>query len=185
MSTGLKRKASNLARLPRPHLDGVKRNSVHKESRKPDTIDNQADPDKFKEIVWDREKALVLRGPSGTCKTNWAIYQFKTPMKIEELDELKNIPKNCDGIIFDGCLFDKYSKQTMVSLMEYKQDSTIYCTRYKNAMIPRGISKIFTCGDEEHPFGNDPASGSHPSVTSRFVLMDVGPGDLVTDNIPL
>ena len=36
-------------------------------------------------------------------------------MKIEDLDELKEIPNGCDEIIFDEMLFDKCSKKTMVS----------------------------------------------------------------------
>lgn len=141
-------------------------------------IDDDADPDNFTTIFWNRKKALILRGPAGTCKTNWAIHQFERPIKIEDLDELKELPEDCDGIIFDECLFDKCSKKTMVSLLDYKQDRTIH-TRHTNAKIPRGMSKIFTCNEHEHPFGQDPSFGGHASVTSRFVLMDVKPGDLV------
>lgn len=149
--------------------------------RKADTIDEDADPANFKTVEWDRKKALVLRGPSGTCKINWAIYQFTKPMKIEDLDELKSIPDGCDGLIFDECLFDKCSKKTMVALTDYKQPRTVR-TRNTNASIPRGMSKIFTCNEHEHPFGYDAATGGHPAVTSRYVLMDVVHGDLVTAN---
>ena len=151
--------------------------------RKADVIDEDADPANFKDIEWDRTKALILRGPSGTCKTNWAIHQFKVPMKIEDLDELKHMPPGCDGIVFDECLFDKCCKKTMVSLLDYKQPRTIR-TRNVNAHIPRGMPKIFTCNEHEHPFGHDPNTGAHSSVTSRYNLMDVDVGTLVHDNKP-
>lgn len=163
-------------------LSDIKLVRQETKKRKADTIDDDADPANFKAIPWDRKKALILRGPAGTCKTNWAIYQFKAPIKIEDLDELKDMPDDCDGIIFDECLFDKCSKKTMISLLDYKQDRTIR-TRNTNAKIPRGMSKIFTCNEHEHPFGHDPAYGGHPSVTSRFNLIDVKPGDLVTSNV--
>ena len=163
-------------------MSDVKLTREQKNKRKYDTIDDDADPDNFKSIPWDRKKALILRGPAGTCKTNWAIFQFERPIKIEDLDELKDMPYDCDGIIFDECLFDKCSKKTMVSLLDYKQDRTIR-TRNTNAKIPRGMTKIFTCNEHEHPFGQDPAYGGHPSVTSRYNLLDVKPGDLVSDNV--
>tara|TARA_B110000046_G_scaffold34501_1_gene37355 strand:+ start:144 stop:1106 length:963 start_codon:yes stop_codon:yes gene_type:complete len=156
----------------------VKKVKALDRKRKAETIDDDADPSKFKVIDWDRKKALVLRGPSATCKTNWAIHQFKVPMKIKDLDELKDMPDGCDGIIFDECLFDKCSKKTMVSLLDTKQDRTIR-TRKGIAHIPRGMSKIFICNEHEHPFGHDRATGGHESVTGRYNELNVFPGFLL------
>jgi len=122
---------------------------------------------------------LILRGPAETGKTSWAIHQFERPMKLEDLDELKNIPWDCDGLIFDEMLFDKCCKKTMVSLLDMEYERTIR-TRNTNAMIPRGIARIFTCNEHEHPFGDMPGTGGHPSVTGRYFLLDIGPGDLVS-----
>ena len=50
-----------------------------------------------------------------------------------------------------------------------------------NAKIPRKMEKIFTCSEHEHLFGDDPMTGGHQSVKSRFNLLDVNPGDLARD----
>lgn len=161
-------------------ISDVKLIQSESKKRKADTIDDDVDIGTFKTINWDRKKALILRGPSGTCKTNWAIAQFKNAMKVEDLDELKHLPDGCDGIIFDECLFNMCSKKTMVSLLDYKQDRTIR-TRNTNAKIPRGMSKIFTCNEYEHPFGEAFDRGGSEAVTSRFNILEVKAGDLVAD----
>ena len=52
---------------------------------------------------WDpRKQTLVLHGPPNIGKTNWAIAQFKFPFECTNLEDLKDIPVGCDGIVFDN-----------------------------------------------------------------------------------
>ena len=126
---------------------------IRKESgkRKATLLSDRCDPAKFRKVDWDKSCALILRGPPETGKTSWAIHQFKCPMKIEDLDELKSIPQDCDGLVFDEMLFDKCCKKTMVSLLDMEYERTIR-TWNTNSMIPRGIARMFTCNEHEHPF---------------------------------
>ena len=62
-------------------------------------------------LEWDRSCALILRGPAETGKTSWAIHQFNKPLKIEDLDELKDLPVDCDGVLFDEMIFDERCKK--------------------------------------------------------------------------
>jgi len=141
------------------------------------------DPDKFKHIAWDRTKALILRGDSNAGKTQWAICQFKNAFKIEDLDELKELPEGTDGIIFDEQLFDKCPKKTMICLLDYEMPRSVRI-RHILAHIPAGMQRIFTCNEHEHPFGDNPATGGHKSVTSRYRLIDVKNGDLTHEPLP-
>ena len=81
-------------------------------------------------------------------------------MKIEDLDELKEITEGCDGIIFDEMLSDRCAKKTMVCLLDIKYKRTIR-TRNTNATIPAKMPRIFICNEHGHPFSHDEAVGGH------------------------
>jgi len=147
------------------------------------TLAEGVDPEQFKLLQWDRKKALILRGDSNAGKTQWAIHQFKRPFKFEDLDELKDMPPDTDGLIFDEQLFDKCPKKTMICLLDYEMSRSVRI-RHVLAHIPAGMQRIFTCNEMEHPFGHDPMTGGHPSVTSRYRLIDVKNGDLTADPLP-
>ena len=69
--------------------------------RKATVLNSRCDPAKFRKLDWDRKCVLRKRGQAETGKTSWAIHQFKNTLKRDDLDELKDLPLNCDGIIFD------------------------------------------------------------------------------------
>ena len=74
--------------------------------------------DSCKKVKWDRTKALVIKGSAGSGKTNWALAQFERPCMIEDIDELKGVPADCDGLVFDEMLFDFCAKKTQVYLTD-------------------------------------------------------------------
>lgn len=136
--------------------------------RKFTELDDEADANRCKKVDWDRKKALVIRGNGSTGKTNWALAQFERPCMIEDIDQLKGIPHDCDGLVFDEMLFDFCAKKTQVYLTDLKFDRVIRC-RNSNATIRKGMARIFTCNEHEHVFGPDP----HFSVTRRYTSIDV------------
>lgn len=147
--------------------------------RKHDTLDEGLSRDQFKMIdPWPvsaatrRVQAIVGRGPMGIGKTNWAIAQFERPFKVEDIDELKEMPPDTDGIVFDECLFDACPKGKMICLTDYNQPRTVRC-RNVNARIPAKLKKIFLCNEHEHPFGDNPNTGGHASVLDRIVTMEL------------
>lgn len=137
--------------------------------RKFSCVEEQVDVSKFKELDWDRKKALVLRGPPAIGKTNWAISQFKAPFLVCDLDDLKAIPEGTDGLVFDEMLFFTYSKQKQVYLTDLAFERTIR-TRNTNAKIPAGMQRIFTCNLGEEVFRTD---GEFSAVARRFNLIEV------------
>lgn len=127
-------------------------------------VDDECDKSRFKKIEWDRSKALIVKGNAGTGKTNWALSQFQQPMLVCDMDDLRNLPPECDGLVFDEMLFDNCSKKTQVYLTDMKFERTIR-TRHTNARIPKGIQRIFCCNEHEFVFGENP----HESVQRRIV----------------
>lgn len=136
--------------------------------RKYSEVEKCVDLDKFVKIDWNRSKSLVLRGPPAIGKTNWALSQFSKPFLVCDLDDLKNIPEGCDGLVFDEMLFAMYSKQKQVYLTDMAFERTIR-TRNTNAKIPAGMQRIFTCNLGEEVFRTD---GEFSAVARRFELIE-------------
>jgi len=137
--------------------------------RKAETaIEDGIDLKRFKTFEWNRKKALVLKGLPNCGKTNWAISQFESPMLICDLDQLKDITPATDGLIFDEMLFEHIPKQGQIYLLDIAMDRTIR-TRHSNAVIPRGMPRIFTCNEHEYIFGGNP----HESVKRRYNTLEI------------
>jgi len=130
------------------------------------------DPERFREVEWDRSKALVLRGPANTGKTQWALHQFHGKgFLVSDLDGLKRIPKGTEGIVVDELTFNNYDRSRQVHLVDMEMDREIHL-RHVNAVLPRGLQRIFTCNTGEHPFNmEDPIKG--PALKRRIVTLDI------------
>lgn len=151
----------------------LRRDEVKK--RKFTEIDDECDVARFKTMEWDRSKSLVLKGDAATGKTNWALHQFERPCLICDVEDLKHLPHDCDGLVFDEMLFDMCAKKTQVYLTDLKFERTIKM-RHTNASIPKGMQRIFCCNEHEDVFGPFP----HESVTRRFIEYELGaPGNWV------
>jgi len=137
--------------------------------RKFSAIEEGLDKDRFKVFEWNRKKALVLRGPPNTGKTNWALAQFDKPYLVCDLDDLKTIPDGCDGLVFDEMLFAMMCKQKQVYLTDLAFERTIR-TRNTNAKIPANMPRIFTCNCGEDVFRTD---NEFSAVARRFELLDI------------
>lgn len=106
-------------------------------------------------IPWDRKKkSLILRGKPEMGKTQWALAQFKKPYKISQLDQIRHIPDDCDGVVFDDMysVLSKLSKTNMICVTTAFADCDVRL-RHNNATMP-AIPRIFTCQQYESPFGN-------------------------------
>jgi len=119
--------------------------------RKRCELEDGLDRDAFVSIDWDRTKALVLQGPPGIGKTNWSLAQFARPQLICDLDDLKGLPEDCDGLVFDEMIFFNCRKQTQTYLCDMALTRTIR-TRNTNATIPRNTPRIFCCNMGEEVF---------------------------------
>lgn len=146
--------------------------------RKPASLEgwDDVDPKRFKPIPWDRKTALLLKGPPSHGKTPWAIHQFQRPQLISHLDDLKGLPDDCDGLVFDETLYAEYSKALMVGLLDLKTTRSLQA-RNTCGRIPVGMPRIFVCNDDEQMFGDNPMTGGHRAVTKRYKTILLRPGE--------
>jgi len=88
------------------------------------------------------EKNIHLWGKKHTGKTNWAMAHFRRPFKVEHPDDLKKLPPDCDGIVFDDFNVAHWPANAVRHLVDFEWNRSIY-GRHTNSWVPKGIKKIF------------------------------------------
>lgn len=118
---------------------------------------------------WDRKKkSLIVSGPPGIGKTNWAIAQFKKPYKITDHEDLKDIPEDTDGLVFDDQEYARYKMTMQKMIADVRTDSTVRC-RHFNAFKPK-LPAIFTTNTVSNLFDMEADGGA---LKARAMLWEV------------
>ena len=140
---------------------------------------NAESPANYKISEFNREplvlgdlKCVVLSGPAGTGKTEFALAHFKCPVLVRTRDDLKDIKKDTDGVVLDDMNFTEWSVEDTIHLLDMAQASSISC-RYERAKIPKRTPRIFTTNLEcewphEHIFRAGATPKQHGGITRRF-----------------
>lgn len=97
-------------------------------------------------LVLDRP--ILLHGPSGIGKTQFALAHFKQPLLVTHIDDLKKLSSRHDGIVFDDLSFKHMPPETVIHLLDYDTASSIHC-RNTNARIPKKMNRIFTHNEQD------------------------------------
>jgi len=102
------------------------------------------------------KRSLIIQGPAGCGKTNWAKLNCDKPaLFVSHLDRLKDLkPDYHKSIIFDDLDFKHLPRTSQIHLVDRENPRDIHI-RYRVAHIPSGIQKIFTSNEE--PFIRDDA----------------------------
>lgn len=135
--------------------------------RKPTQVEDGADKKRCRKVGWNRDLALVLEGPPNTGKTVWALSQFEHPSLICKLDQLRDLPEQCDGLVFDEMLFGSKSKAFQIDILCTKYERSIEA-RYTNYSIPKGMPRIFCINENENVF-----DFNHGAIARRLVHYDM------------
>lgn len=141
------------------HKDRIETN-IRKLSRKRKRVHIFKDDGRFKDVEqgWDQKKSLLLVGPSGVGKTEWAktfMHKLnKSFIMINHLDGLKRYNDE-DCIIFDDMNFSHLPRTSAIHIAETINPQDIHC-RHSIAHLPGGIIKIFTSNYQDI-FPPDPA----------------------------
>jgi len=86
---------------------------------------------------------IMVRGPAGKGKTQWAERCFKNPLTVSQVEDLKDLNKEHDGILYDDFDANHLSRTVQIHLVDVEMERSIPC-RYGNAKIPRGMPRMWT-----------------------------------------
>lgn len=99
---------------------------------------------------------LLLWGPSGTGKTNFALSHFESPLLVRHMDQLRGRDlSEYDGIVFDDMSFKHIPKEGVIHMLDMDFDAVIH-VRYGVVTIPAGMKRIYT-HNTRNPFYEDDA----------------------------
>jgi len=112
--------------------------------------------DQFKEPpITDWTKTIILHGPAGIGKTQYALAHFKNPLLMNHNEDLRKFkPTKHDGIVFDDMSFEGLEREVQLAFVENELPKT-FSVKFGDVTIPGGTKKIMTtnrlnfilCGD--------------------------------------
>ena len=101
----------------------------------------------FERPPLDLRKPVLLPGASGVGKTQFAKAHFKYPLVIRSIDQLKKMTPITDGLILDDMNFGPngldWTPEQMIHMLDMEDDAVVKA-RYVDAVIPKGMPRIFT-----------------------------------------
>lgn len=93
-------------------------------------------------------KSILVVGPPGTGKTQYALSHFEKAVLVRHLDDLHQITEATDGLVFDDMSFKHMPANAIIHLLDLDYDSPVHL-RYTNGRIPKGMPRIFTTNDPD------------------------------------
>lgn len=88
-------------------------------------------------------RAIVLTGTSGVGKTQYALAHFRKPLLLSHIDQLKELKKDHDGIVFDDMTFRHWPPQSCIHLLDLELPRAIN-VKYGIATLPSKLPRFFT-----------------------------------------
>lgn len=105
-------------------------------------------------LQWKKEmhsKSLLLLGASNTGKTSLAVAAFMNPLIVSDLNSLKDLNDEHDGIVFDDVIFRKLEREQKIHLLDLEQRRS-FNVKFGTAAIERRVPRIFTSNLAENEF---------------------------------
>lgn len=119
-------------------------------------------------LIPNNNKTLLVYGPSGMGKTEYALRTFANGRVIRTVDGLrKALDEGCDGLVFDDMTFKHLSRQAQIAIVDLAHDGAVPA-RYGDIIIPAGLPRIMTYND-----GHCPVDLEDPAIRRRCELIHV------------
>lgn len=118
-------------------------------------------------------KAVLLWGPGGTGKTEFALAHFEKPLFVRHIDALRDFrPGFHDGVVFDDMDFSHWPHGSRVHILDMARPAQIHC-RYSHAVLPRGTRRIF-CSNSRYILEKDSDTVEQKSaIIRRLQIVEV------------
>ncbi len=121
---------------------------------------------------WDSARtSLIVSGPSGTGKTQYALTLGKKPLLVRHADMLRRLTPEHDLIVFDDMSFRHWPRESCIHLVDLDEEAQINI-RYGVAVIPARTRRVFTTNEK---MGNIFADDEYGAIKRRVKIHDMYP----------
>lgn len=101
-----------------------------------------------KHAITDFSKTVVLIGPTGVGKTQYALAHFKNPLLIRDKNDYIRYNRHTDGLIFDDLSFISWNAMTFLHMVENETPIT-QDVKFGHVRIRAKIPKFILVNSEE------------------------------------
>lgn len=96
---------------------------------------------------------------------------------MKTLDQAKDIPPDCDGLVVDDMRFDStglgLTPEEMIALLDTMVQTAIKCRHYDGVIpcLPRIFTTNLDCFGQQHPFPNGASRAQQDAIDRRYIQM--------------
>ena len=122
-------------------------------------------------------QSILLPGDAGIGKTCLAMAHGRRPYVMKTVDQLKDVPADCDVLVFDDMRFDKQgldiTPEEMIALLDCKMQTAIKCRHYDGIIpcLPRIFTTNLDCKGAQHPFPPGASRAQCDAIARRHIQM--------------
>lgn len=138
-----------------------------------------ADGDKSKFSLWQfnrpkfelpKNKTLVLIGPTGFGKTQFALAHFKHPLRVTNKNDWSRFQDgHTDGIVLDDVHFNTWQPNTILHTVDV-ENAVTQDVKYGSVRIPAGIPRIICINSETELYPETIASEKKAAIARRLQI---------------
>lgn len=140
---------------------------------KSDVVTPKYEISQFNRPAMDLSLPVLLIGDSGIGKTHYAMAHFKKPFLVKDIDDLKRLTGEYDGIVFDDMSFKHWPAESIIHLLDIDTPSSIRCRNF-NGRIPAGMKRIFTHNQSDIFLPSFCSEYQSNAIRRRHVVVDIG-----------
>lgn len=125
-----------------------------------------------KSAITNFSKTIVLIGPTGVGKTQYALAHFNNPLLIRDKNDYIRYNRHTDGIIFDDLAFTSWNPMTFLHMVENETPIT-QDVKFGHVRIRANIPKFILVNSEELLWPRDIIKETKDACLRRMIIFNI------------
>lgn len=119
--------------------------------------------------ITDFSKTMVLVGPTGIGKTQYALAHFKNPLLIKDKNDYIRYSRHTDGIIYDDLSFTSWNPMTFLHMVE-NETAITQDVKFGHVRIRANIPKFILVNSKKLLWPRDIIKETKDACLRRMII---------------